>query len=159
MYTYNVYTVYSISLLLFSDMYCVGVFPFCVPALRKWMTISVLGFDSLPSSLTQMFPKIIFFFQDSNCVYVTQTNPIHPSPFCTFNFIWSIVHPSWLWAILNWQREGMKTHSVTGSQWLRTVIQPLFLSSLLNWSCVLLHSRSSGSHIWCTCCVHRSLSL
>ena len=71
----TMYIVYSISLLLFSDIYCGGACSFCVPALRKWMTISVLGFDSLPSSLTQMFPKIIFFFQGSNCVYVTQTNP------------------------------------------------------------------------------------
>ena len=70
------------------------------------------------------------FFKDQ--IVFTPLRPTPPqkdwSPFCTFHFIWLTVHPSWLLAILNWQREGMKTHSVTGSPRLRTVIQPLFLS-------------------------------
>ena len=135
----TMYIVYSISLLLFSDIYCGGAYPFCVPALRKWMTISVLGFASFPSSLTQMFPKIIFFFQDSNCVYVTQTNPSPKRLESILHLPFHLINrPSKLIISHSELTKGRNENSL--SHWVAETVDsytaPLPLLSLLSWSYV-----------------------
>ena len=103
------------------------------------MTISVLGFASFPSSLTQTFPKIILFFQDSNCVYVTLTNPspkrlesILHLPFHLINRPSKlIISHSELTKVRN---ENSLSHWV--AETADSYTAPLPLLSLLSWSYV-----------------------